>query len=153
MDLFGGIAINYATTLLHPFLSSATFSTHSSPPPAQMALAVSCGNNMQFLNPTDGTVHASVTPCAARSLAVRKEWVYASQRKEAAITIWRMGQKSPHVKCRLGEIMGALIVSPDGAYIFAGGASGSLYVWESWSGSVRVFTGGPSVVSLLAFFF
>ena len=98
---------------------------------------VSAGNALHTLNAFDGTVHVSATPCAARSLApLGDEWVYSSHRKEAAVTIWRRGHKSPHVKCRLAETIGPLICSPDGLYIFGGGASGSLYVWETWSGSV-----------------
>ena len=78
------------------------------------------------------------------------DWVLSSQRKEAAIYIFRRGQKSPHIKCRLAEPIGPVLISPDGSYCFAGGTSGTLYAWEVWSGQlIRTWHGHHKTVRCL----
>jgi len=102
-----------------------------------LCVYVGSGSNLHLLNPLDGGIVSVASPCQSRGLAcVADDWVIATQRKEAAMHVFHRGQKSPHLKCRLAEPMGPVMVSPDGAYCFAGGSSGKLYAWDLWSGQL-----------------
>jgi pre-rRNA-processing protein IPI3 len=109
------------------------------------------GSSLHLVNALDGTIESSASPCHGRGLAcVSGDWVLAAQRKEAAIFVFRRGQKSPHVKCRLSEPVGPICASPDGSYCFAGGLSGTMYAWELWSGQlVRTWFGHNKPVRCL----
>ena len=109
----------------------------------QECVYVGSGTSLHLISPLDGAVFSVASPCPSRGLAcIAEDWVLASQRKEAAIYVFRRGQKSPHLKCRLAEPIGPIIVSPDCTYCFAGGSSGKLYAWELSSGElVRTWHG------------
>lgn len=120
------------------------------------AVLASLGSETVCLNPFDGTNLGSFTPAqtAPRGLALvggaAGDWILGSQRKEAAIYVWRWGQKSPHAKCRLAEVVGPVVVDANEAYCYAGGASGTLYAWELWTGNlVRVWQGHHKGVACL----
>lgn len=100
-----------------------------------MSLHVATSSNLHIVNAVDGTVFHT-TSCIGRSVTRigTSDCIISSMKREAAIYMWLSGQKAPYVKCRLAETMGPLLSSPDGTYIFAGGSSGTIYVWESWSG-------------------
>ena len=109
------------------------------------------GSNLHLVSALDGTIESTASPCHVRGLAcISGDWVLSSQRKEAAIFVFRRGQKSPHIKCRLSEPIGPITLSPDGSYCFAGGLTGTMYAWELWSGQlVRTWFGHNKPVRCL----
>lgn len=108
-----------------------------------MSLCVASGSNLHRIDPLDGTLQGTWTPCQARGLAcVSNDWVISTQKKEPAICAWKRGQKNAYFKCRLSEEMGPILVSADNSFCFAAGSSGTIYAWEVWSGRlVRSWSG------------
>mmetsp|Transcript_48865 Transcript_48865/g.110897 ORF Transcript_48865/g.110897 Transcript_48865/m.110897 type:complete len:366 (+) Transcript_48865:194-1291(+) len=104
---------------------------------ASECVYVSTGSGLQLLNPLDGTIHHTASPCSGTAIAcIGEDFVLSPQRKDASLFAWRRGHKSVHSKCRLAEPLGSLLVSSDGSFCFGGGQSGTLYVWEVWSGNL-----------------
>ena len=74
-----------------------------------MALLAAVGapvTSLLCIEPLEGTTLHQFTPNhspANGTAALGSEWVVSTQRKEAAIYIWRWGLKAPHAKCRLPE--------------------------------------------------
>jgi pre-rRNA-processing protein IPI3 len=68
--------------------------------------------------------------------SVGEDWLLTSSRKDHVINVWRHGQKSPHMKCRLPEPIGPITVTSDGAFCFAGSMSGTMHLWNILTGQL-----------------
>lgn len=53
---------------------------------------------------------------------------------KGAVHAWVWHKDQPHLRCFAVEPLAALAATPDGVYCAAGGASGTIYVWETSSG-------------------
>lgn len=64
------------------------------------------------------------------------DYIYAAQDKRAAVNVWNWANSNAQLQCHVQEIMSCLCAHPSGQYLFAGGRSGKLYVWQSASGAL-----------------
>uniref|UniRef100_A0A383WA77 Uncharacterized protein n=1 Tax=Tetradesmus obliquus TaxID=3088 RepID=A0A383WA77_TETOB len=80
------------------------------------------------------------------------DYLAAAQNSKDAIHFWTWHKDQVLQRCFTQEPLTALAASPNGAYLVGGGASGTLYCWEAFSGRLlRSWPAHYKAVSCLAF--
>ncbi|KAK9790948.1 hypothetical protein WJX73_006419 [Symbiochloris irregularis] len=63
-----------------------------------------------------------------------RDYLVAAQSTTSALSLWSWHKEQRLHRCFAMEPLTAVTASADGSYVFAGGASGSAYIWETSSG-------------------
>lgn len=103
---------------------------------------------------TGGQLYCFKQSRASRSGACavpRTDHVVVSQAGKLALHLFAWGKDVPVFKCHVAEPMGPVACTSCGNFLFAGGASGKVYVWDVKTGElVLVFDAHYKAVSALA---